>query len=164
MTMALDLARSAGQAGEVPVGAVITTTDGRVIASAANAVETRCDPTAHAEILAIRAATRTLGRRRLMDCTLYVTLEPCAMCASAIAQARIARLYFGAYDSKAGAVENGICLFNHPSCHHRPDVYGGIKEAECSTLLKQFFQTLRDDRRCQRNAPALHPGRGHRLS
>ncbi len=162
MMMALDLARQAGTTGEVPVGAVITTVDGQVIASAANAVEARQDATAHAEILAIQAASRTLGRRRLLDCSLYVTLEPCAMCAAAIAQARIARLYFGAWDEKTGAVENGPCLFNHPSCLHRPEVYGGINEAECRTLLTRFFQDLRDHRSAHQRCGAggRSPGDG----
>ncbi len=142
--MALDYAKAAGLAGEIPVGAVILAQEGHVIAAARNEVESRSDPTAHAEILAIRAACRTLGNHRLTNCSLYVTLEPCAMCASAIAQARIARLYFGAYDNKSGAVENGVHLFADPSCHHRPEVYGGIREAECRMLLHEFFKRLRD--------------------
>jgi len=114
-----------------------------VIATAANAPRALCDPTAHAEMLAIRAAARALGRDRLEDCDLWVTLEPCAMCAGAIAHARIARLYYGAADAKGGAVEHGARFFGQPTCHHRPEVYAGIGEREASGLLTGFFRERR---------------------
>ncbi|WP_242118484.1 nucleoside deaminase [Sphingomonas lacusdianchii] len=143
MQAALAAARAAADAGEVPVGAVVLR-QGRVIATAANAPRTLNDPTAHAEMLAIRAAAQALGRDRLEDCDLWVTLEPCAMCAGAIAHARIARLYYGADDPKGGAVAHGPRFFGQPTCHHRPDIYSGIGEVEAAALLRDFF----GQRRC----------------
>ncbi len=143
MDIALAEARAAADRGEVPVGAVITNAEGRVIARAGNRVVETKDPTGHAEMLVIRAAARILKNERLGDCDLYVTLEPCPMCAQAISFARLRRLYFGAEDKKGGAVENGPRLFDQPTCHHRPDVYGGIGEAEASRLLKDFFARRR---------------------
>ncbi len=144
MDRALALAEQAGEAGEVPVGAVIVEAEsGRVLAEAANRTERDADPTAHAEMLAIRAAARLRGRPRLPGCDLYVTLEPCPMCAQAISFARIRRLYFGAPDPKGGGVENGARVFDRPSCHHRPEVYGGIGEARAAALLKSFFRERR---------------------
>ena len=128
--------------GEVPVGAVIVR-DGRVIATAGNTPRGLRDPTAHAEMLVIRAAAALLGRERLEDCDLWVTLEPCAMCAGAIAHARIARLYYGAPDAKGGAVDHGPRLFGQPTCHHRPEVYAGIGEREAAALLRDFFAARR---------------------
>jgi tRNA(adenine34) deaminase len=142
MRLALDAARSAAQAGEVPVGAVIVC-EGKIIASAANAPRALHDPTAHAEMLAIRAAARILGQERLEGCDLWVTLEPCAMCAGAIAHARIARLYYGASDPKGGAVEHGPRFFAQPTCHHRPEIYSGIGESEAGALLRDFFRARR---------------------
>ncbi len=142
MDHALAEARKAGAAGEVPVGCVIVR-DGTVIARAGNRTLIQRDPTAHAELLAIREAAAALGSERLLDCDLYVSLEPCAMCAAAISFARIRRLYFGAADPKGGAVENGVRYFSNATCHHRPDVYGGIGEAEAGALLKEFFRTRR---------------------
>ena len=143
MDQALDLARAAAAAGEVPVGCVVVR-DGRVIARAGNRTIADCDPTAHAEMLAIREAARVLGSERLTDCDLYVTLEPCAMCAGALSFARIRRLYYGAADPKGGAVDNGVRFFGAPSCHHRPEVYGGIGESEAGALLREFFRLRRD--------------------
>jgi tRNA(adenine34) deaminase len=142
MDMALAEARAAGEAGEVPVGCVVVR-DGAVVARAGNRTLTERDPTAHAELVAIRAAAGVLGSERLDGCDLYVTLEPCAMCAGAVAFARIRRLYYGAADPKGGAIENGVKFFASPSCHHRPEVYGGLAEADASALLKQFFQARR---------------------
>ena len=142
MDMALDEARAAAAAGEVPIGCVIVH-DGEAIARAGNRTLADRDPTAHAEMLAIRAASTALGSERLVDCDLYVTLEPCAMCAAAMSFARIRRLYYGATDPKGGAVDSGVRFFASPSCHHRPDVYGGIGEAEASALLKDFFRVRR---------------------
>ncbi|UVO52576.1 nucleoside deaminase [Sphingomonas sp. SUN019] len=142
MRAALDAARDAAAAGEVPVGAVVVL-DGRVIAIAANAPRTLNDPTAHAEMRAIRMAAATLGRDRLEDCDLWVTLEPCAMCAGAIAHARIARIYYGASDPKGGAVEHGPRFFAQPTCHHRPEVFAGIGEREAGELLRSFFAERR---------------------
>jgi tRNA(Arg) A34 adenosine deaminase TadA len=142
MRHALAAARAAADSGEVPVGAVVVR-QGQVIATAANAPRALADPTAHAEILAIRAAAQALGRDRLEDCDLWVTLEPCAMCAGAIAHARIARLYYGASDAKGGAVEHGPRFFTQPTCHHRPDIYPGIAEAESAALLRDFFASRR---------------------
>ncbi len=142
MRAALDAAAAAARDGEVPVGAVVIR-DGRVIATAANAPRRLRDPTAHAEMLAIRAAAETLGRERLEDCDLWVTLEPCAMCAGAIAHARIARLYYAAPDPKGGAVEHGPRFFTQPTCHHRPEVFSGIGEGEAGELLKDFFAARR---------------------
>ena len=142
MRAALDAAAAAATMGEVPVGAVVVL-DGRVIATAANAPRTRHDPTAHAEMLAIRAAAEAIGDDRLSDCDLWVTLEPCAMCAGAIAHARIARLYYGAPDPKGGAVEHGPRLFAQSTVHHRPEIYPGIGEEEAARLLRDFFATRR---------------------
>ena len=142
MDTALGEARKARDAGEVPVGAVIVR-DGAVIAAAHNRTLTDRDPTAHAEILAIRAAARTLGSERLVGCDLYVTLEPCPMCAAAISFARLRRLYFAAYDPKSGGVEQGARIFDQPTCHHRPELYGGIGEEEASRLLTEFFAERR---------------------
>jgi tRNA(adenine34) deaminase len=142
MDQALDLARAAAAAGEVPVGCVVVR-DGNVIAGAGNRTLTDRDPTAHAEMLAIRETARALGGERLTDCDVYVTLEPCAMCAGAISFARIRRLYYGAADPKGGAVESGVRFFASPTCHHRPEVYGGIGEGEASALLKDFFAARR---------------------
>jgi len=144
MRAALDAAAAAAAMGEVPVGAVVVL-DGRVIATAANAPRMRHDPTAHAEMLAIRAAAEAIGDDRLSDCDLWVTLEPCAMCAGAIAHARIARLYYGASDPKGGAVEHGPCLFAQPTVHHRPEIYPGIGEEEAARLLRDFFATRRGE-------------------
>ena len=142
MDLALVEARAAAAAGEVPVGCVIVR-DNAVIAKAANRTIMDRDPTAHAEMLAIRAAAAAIGSERLTDCDLYVTLEPCAMCAAAISFARIRRLYYGAADLKGGAVENGVRFFAAPTCHHAPEIYGGIGEAAASALLKDFFQARR---------------------
>ena len=143
MAMAFAEAEAAAQAGEVPVGAVIVAADGSVLARIGNAMRHTNDPTAHAEILALRAACATLGTDRLPDCDLYVTLEPCTMCAGAISHARIRRLYYGASDRKAGAVDNGVAFFNQPTCHHKPEVYGGIQEKAAARLLKDFFALRR---------------------
>src|SRR5438477_4532180 len=143
MEHALALARAAAQAGEVPVGCVIVGPDGALLAEAGNRTEADRDPTAHAELLAIRAAARTLGAPRLVECDLYVTLEPCPMCAQAIAFARLRRVYYGAADPKGGGVEHGPRIFAQPTCHHRPEIYGGIAEREAGELLRAFFQERR---------------------
>ncbi len=142
MDMALEEARAAGAVGEVPVGCVIVC-GGAVVARAGNRTLADADPTAHAELLAIRQAAAALGSERLTECDLYVTLEPCAMCAAAMAFARIRRLYYGAADPKGGAVENGVRFFASSTCHHRPEIYGGMGEAEASALLKEFFKERR---------------------
>lgn len=142
MRRALDLARAAELAGEVPIGAVVTL-DGRVVGEGENRNRRDCDPTAHAEIVALRAAAERLGDFRLTGCDLWVTLEPCPMCAGAISHARIARLYYGAADPKGGAIEQGPRLFTQPQCLHRPEVYGGLGEAEASALLRDFFAARR---------------------
>jgi tRNA(adenine34) deaminase len=142
MDDALAEARGAEAAGEVPVGAVIVR-GGALIARAGNRTLRDRDPTAHCEMLAIRQAAAVLGSERLTDCDLYVTLEPCTMCAAAISFARIRRLYYGAADPKGGAVENGVRFFASPTCHHRPEVYGGINESEAAALLKEFFKARR---------------------
>ena len=142
MRAALDAAAEAAAVGEVPVGAVVVL-NGQIIATAANAPRALHDPTAHAEMLAIRAAAAAIGSDRLSDCDLWVTLEPCAMCAGAIAHARIARLYYGASDAKGGAVEHGPRLFAQPTVHHRPEIFPGIGEAEAAALLRDFFATRR---------------------
>jgi tRNA(adenine34) deaminase len=142
MKRALGAAREAAAAGEVPVGAVIMR-NGEVLAEAANAPRRLHDPTAHAELLAIRAAAAAIGQDRLQDCEMWVTLEPCAMCAGAIALARIPRLYYGASDPKGGAVEHGARVFAQPTCHHRPEVFSGIGEAESGALLRGFFADRR---------------------
>lgn len=141
MALALEQAEAACARGEVPVGAVIVR-DGQVIAAAGNRVEELGDPTAHAEMLAIRQAV-AVGDKRLDDCDLYVTLEPCPMCAAAISLARVRRLYFGAYDPKGGGVEHGAKVFDHPTCHHRPEVYGGLEESRAAYLLRNFFAARR---------------------
>ncbi len=141
MQMAIDEARAAQARGEVPVGCVIVR-GGDIVARAGNRTLADKDPTAHAELLAIRQAA-ALGSGRLTDCDLYVTLEPCAMCAAAMSFARIRRLYFGAADPKGGAVENGVRFFAQATCHHRPEVYGGINESECAALLRDFFAARR---------------------
>ena len=143
MTRALVLAADAARAGEVPVGAVIVGADGAVLAEAANATRCLNDPTAHAELLAIRAAAAAVGAVRLTGATLWVTLEPCAMCAGAVAWARITRLVYGASDPKGGAVEHGPRLFGQPTTHHRPEVIGGVGEAEAAALLRAFFAARR---------------------
>lgn len=142
MRVALDLARACARAGEVPVGAVLTFGE-HVVATSANAMRTGRDPTAHAEMLAIRRGAAALDRDRLDGCDLWVTLEPCAMCAGAIVHARIARLYYAAPDPKGGAVAHGPRLFGQPTCHHRPEVYGGIGESEAAALLRGFFEVRR---------------------
>jgi cytidine deaminase len=143
MDQALAEARAAGARGEVPVGAVLVSEAGAVLAAEGNRVRELCDPTAHAEILAIRAACAALGSERLPGCDLYVTLEPCAMCATAIGSARIARLYYGAADPKSGGVAQGPRIFAHPQTHHAPEVYDGIGEGEASALLRAFFAERR---------------------
>ncbi|MFK3890942.1 nucleoside deaminase [Sphingomonas sp. NPDC079357] len=142
MRVALDAARDAAAAGEVPIGAVVVHA-GRIVAVAANAPRRLCDPTAHAEMLAIRAAATALGRDRLEGCELWVTLEPCAMCAGAIAHARVARLYYAADDAKGGAVEHGPRFFTQPTCHHRPELFAGIGAGEAAVLLRDFFAARR---------------------
>jgi tRNA(adenine34) deaminase len=142
MDRALDMARAAGLAGEVPIGAVVVK-DGRIVGRGGNSPRTDHDPTAHAEIAAIRAAAAHLGQERLTDCELWVTLEPCAMCAGAIAHARIAKLYYAAPDPKGGGVEHGARVFDHPQCLHRPEVYAGIAEQEAAELLRAFFRERR---------------------
>lgn len=142
MDLALAEARAAGARGEVPVGAVVVRY-GTILASAGNRTLELKDPTAHAEMLALRRACEEIGSERLIGCDLYVTLEPCPMCAAAISFARIRRLYFGASDPKGGAVENGVRLYASPTCHHAPDVYGGIGESEAADLLRGFFKARR---------------------
>ncbi len=143
MDIALDEARAAGERGEVPVGAAVIGADGNVLARAGNGMRALSDPTAHAEMLAIRAAALALGSERLSDCDLYVTLEPCPMCAAAISAARIRRLYYGAVDPKSGGIAQGPRVFDHAQAHHKPEVYGGIAEAEAAALLKDFFAKRR---------------------
>nr|WP_041785500.1 nucleoside deaminase [Rhodospirillum centenum] len=144
MRQALAEAEAAGQRGEVPVGAVIVDpATGAVVAAAGNRTEELADPTAHAEVLAIRAACAVLGAPRLPGLDLYVTLEPCAMCAAAISFARLRRVYFGAYDPKGGGVDHGPRFFTRTTCHHAPDVYGGIAEREAADLLRRFFRERR---------------------
>jgi tRNA(adenine34) deaminase len=145
MTEALNEARAAAARGEIPVGAVIVdSSTGQIIARSGNTTEAAHDPTAHAEMTAIQQACKLKATPRLPDCDLYVTLEPCPMCATAISFARIRRVYFGAYDPKGGGVDHGPKIFSHPTCHHQPEVYGGIDEQACAVLLKDFFR----DRRC----------------
>lgn len=143
MLRALSEAQAAGQRGEVPIGAVIAGPDGALLAAAGNRTRELNDPTAHAELLAIRAACARLGSERLTGCDLYVTLEPCPMCAAAISFARIRRLYYGASDSKGGGVEHGPRIYNQTTCHHAPEIYTGIGEADASLILKEFFQAKR---------------------
>jgi tRNA(adenine34) deaminase len=144
MQMALAEAEKAATTGEVPVGAVLVAADGTVLAAMGNAMRQALDATAHAEMRVIRAACAALSNERLTDCDLYVTLEPCPMCAGAIAEARIRRVYYGAADIKGGAVDHGVALFAQPSCHHRPEVYGGLRESECAALLTDFFRVRRN--------------------
>jgi tRNA(Arg) A34 adenosine deaminase TadA len=143
MERALAQARLAAQRGEVPIGAVIVGPDGTVLAEAGNRTEGDRDPTAHAELLAIRAAAARLGAPRLVDCDLHVTLEPCPMCAQAIAFARVRRVYYGAADPKGGGIEHGPRIFSQPTCHHRPEIYAGIAEQAASQLLRDFFRERR---------------------
>jgi len=143
MLIALDEARRAADRGEVPVGAVIVSPEGAVVARAGNRTRELMDPTAHAEILVIREACRAIGSERLIGFSLYVTLEPCAMCAAAISFARIRRLYYGASDPKGGGVEHGARIFAQPTCHHVPEIYSGIGEREAAELLKTFFEARR---------------------
>ena len=142
MDLALKAADAAGKSGEVPIGCVIVR-DGEVIAAAANRTMGDRDPTAHAELLAIREVTAKLGSERLTDCDLYVTLEPCTMCAGAISLARIRRLYYGAADPKGGAIESGVRFFASPTCHHAPQVYSAVGESKAAALLKEFFRERR---------------------
>ena len=143
MARALALARAAGEAGEVPIGAVITQR-GEVVAEAHNSPRDDRDPTAHAELLAIRRAAAALGQERLSDCELWVTLEPCSMCAGAIVHARLAKLYYAASDPKGGAVEHGVRAFDHPQCLHRPEVYAGMGEGQAAEMLRAFFRERRN--------------------
>jgi tRNA(adenine34) deaminase len=142
MDLALKAAEKAGKSGEVPIGCVVVR-DGKVVAAAGNRTITDRDPTAHAEVLAIREASEKLGTERLTDCDLYVTLEPCTMCAGAISFARIRRLYYGAADPKGGAVDSGVRFFASPTCHHAPEVYPGVGETVSATLLREFFRERR---------------------
>jgi tRNA(adenine34) deaminase len=142
MDLALEAAKKAAQSGEVPIGCVIVR-GSDVIATAGNRTLADRDPTAHAEILAIRQAAGALGSERLVDCDLYVTLEPCTMCAGAISFARIRRLYYGATDEKGGAVESGVRFFGQPACHHAPETYSGLGESEAAAMLKEFFRERR---------------------
>ena len=143
MTIAFAEAEAAGWRDEVPVGAVLVDADGSVVAKAGNRVEAEHDPTAHAEMLALREGAAKLAQKQLDSCDLYVTLEPCPMCAAAISLARIRRLYFGAYDPKGGGVEHGPRIFDQPTCHHRPEIYGGIDERKAGALLRAFFKERR---------------------
>lgn len=142
MAAALEEARSAGERGEVPIGAIVVA-DGRIVARAGNETRALNDVTAHAEILAIRRAAEALGDERLSGADLYVTLEPCTMCAAAISFARIRRLYYGAEDPKGGGVDNGVRFYTQPTCHHAPEVYSGLGETESASLLRDFFQNRR---------------------
>ncbi|WP_025822878.1 nucleoside deaminase [Asaia astilbis] len=146
MVRALDVARLAASQGEVPVGAVVIGPEGTVIAQAGNEVEQRKDPSAHAEILAMRAAAAVLGGRSLSHCTLVVTLEPCPMCAAAMVHFRLGKVIYGAYDPKGGGVDHGPRIFEQPACLHRPEVVGGLCEQENALLLKEFFRSLRTSR------------------
>ena len=145
MRLALAQAARAQAKNEVPVGAVLVGPNGEVLASAQNQMRSQNDPTAHAEMSVIREACAKLSQERLLECDLYVTLEPCPMCAGAIAHARIRRLYYGASDRKGGAVDNGVALFAQDTCHHAPEVIGGLREAECAALLKGFFALRRNE-------------------
>ena len=143
MEIALAQAAAAALCGEVPVGAVIVTHQGEVVAKAGNSVCRDKDPTAHAELIALRLAAQSLGNERLTTCDIYTTLEPCPMCASAIALARLRRLYYGAYDKKSGGVMHGPRIFDQPSCHHKPEVYEGLQAQDSAKLLKEFFRARR---------------------
>ena len=144
MDHAIALARDAAQAGEIPVGAVVTDATGAILSAAANRTEAEQNPTAHAEFLALTAAHAARGGKYLSDCTLTVTLEPCALCAGAIAAFRIKKLVFGAYDPKSGAVEHGPRVFSHATTHHKPEIIGGVRDSDCSALLAAFFAGLRN--------------------
>jgi len=144
MDHALQQARAAAAHGEVPVGAAVTDAAGQLLAAAGNRTEADQNPAAHAEMLALTAAARALGRKYLTDCTLTVTLEPCAMCAGAIAAFRVKKLVFGAYDPKSGGVEHGPRVFAHATTHHKPEIIGGVRDSDCSILLEAFFSGLRD--------------------
>ncbi|NDE90362.1 MAG: nucleoside deaminase [Alphaproteobacteria bacterium] len=144
MAIAITQAQAAATRGEVPVGAVLVDATGTILAEAGNRVEEYKDPTAHAEMLVIKEAAAKVGAPRLVDCDLYVSLEPCAMCTTAISFARLRRLYYAAYDAKGGAVDHGPKFFSQPTCHHAPEVYGGIMEQEGRMILQDFFKTLRD--------------------
>ena len=146
MQLAIEEAKRASSKGEVPVGAVIVSAEGKVISAAHNLVETNQDGTAHAELLAIKEACSKLEKKWLSDCDLYVTLEPCAQCAGAIANVRLRRLFFGAFDPKSGGVDHGAAVFSHDSCHHEIEVFGGIDEKACSDLMKSFFRQKRHGR------------------
>ena len=139
----INLAHTAAERGEVPIAAAVVAGDGTMLAQAHNLVETHQDATAHAELLALREAMRVRGSKYLQDCTLYVTLEPCAMCAQAASLAKIKKIIFGAYDPKGGGVEHGARVFNQPTCHHTPEVIGGVSQAACSALLVEFFENCR---------------------
>jgi tRNA(adenine34) deaminase len=152
--MALEEARAAGARGEVPVGAVVTDAAGRVLARAGNRVEAAADASAHAEMLALRAAAASRGDPRLAGCTLTITLEPCPMCAQAASFFRIRRILFGAYDPKGGGVEHGARIFAAASCHHAPEVVGGVREEECGAVLRSFFAERRADREAPKNVEA----------
>ncbi|MBN9266366.1 MAG: nucleoside deaminase [Hyphomicrobium sp.] len=143
MDRALALARAAAELGEIPVGAIVVGPDGSVIAEAHNLTRARKDPTAHAEMLVIQQAVQVLQSERLIGCDLYVTLEPCPMCAAAISFARLRRLYYGAADPKGGGVEHGARVFSHATCHHAPEIYPGLGESEARAMLEQFFADLR---------------------
>ena len=143
MQTAIEEARKAGLRGEVPVGAVVVTSTGIVISKSGNRSRELLDPSAHAEMLAIGDACRLLESERIPECDLYVTLEPCAMCAGVISASRIRRLYFGAYDPKSGGVLNGARIFEHPQCHHKPEIYDSLNVKECTSMLKDFFKVLR---------------------
>ncbi|HZS82452.1 MAG TPA: nucleoside deaminase [Stellaceae bacterium] len=143
MALAFAEAERAAARGEVPVGAAIVDAEGAILAAAGNRILELADPTAHAEMLALRAAAAAKGAPRLVDCDLYVTLEPCAMCAAAIALARLRRVYFAAYDPKGGGVEHGARIFEQPGCNHRPEIYGGIEEGRAAALLRRFFRARR---------------------
>lgn len=145
MSLALEEARNAAARGEVPVGAVLVSSDGEVLAQSGNRTEELCDPTAHAETLVIRQAAELLRSPRLVGCDLYVTLEPCALCAAAISFARLRRVIFGAYDPKGGAVEHGPRFYSQPTCHHAPEIVGGVEETACADLLKSFFAQRRQE-------------------
>lgn len=144
MERALDLAKEAALAGEVPVGAVLVSSLGEILSEERNRTVELKDATAHAEILAIRAASKKISSERLIECDLYVTLEPCTMCAGAISFARLRRVYYGCSDPKGGGVEHGACFFDQPTCHHKPELYGGICETEAAELLRGFFKGKRD--------------------
>lgn len=156
MQLALLEAKAASRRGEVPVGAIIISSNGEILARAGNAPIGICDPTAHAEILAVRDACYKTGNYRLSGATLYVTLEPCVMCAGAIANARIARVVYGAEDVKGGAVDNGVRFFEQPSCHHKPQVRGGVLAAQGSRLLKDFFKARRADKKHMKRQNSEH--------